>query len=77
MSVTPQSQPTRPRSERVFVGARDLRLPAYREFLISRHGLERNEIVGRYIFNRRAFDTLEQALSAAHELELAMGHPGD
>ena len=33
---------------------------------------ERNEIVGKYIFERRTFDSFEQVLAAAHAHELAL-----
>ncbi len=64
--------PARPLSEHTFQGPRDLESASYREFLVSRHGLERNEIVGKYIFERRTFDSFEQVLAAAHAHELAI-----
>lgn len=72
MPYNPSTAPGGPRAEHTFQGPRDLTSTAYRAFLISRHGLERNEIVGRYIFDRRTFDTLEQALDAAHAYELML-----
>lgn len=61
-----------PRAEHTFAGPRDLQSAGYREFLTSRYGLERNEIVGKYIFDRRPFDNLDQVLQAAHAHELAL-----
>jgi hypothetical protein len=65
------SQPIEmPKKENTYSGPRDLGLKGYRDFLTNRYGLERNEILGKYIFKRRTFDSLEEVLAAAHRQEV-------
>lgn len=49
---------------------RDLALDPYRLWLAEKYVIERNEIFDRFVFDQQTFSTLDDALSAAHALEL-------
>jgi hypothetical protein len=73
VTSTPAHDPSAgPRSDRIFQGPRDLRSAQYRGFLTSRYGIERNALVGKYIFERRVYDSLDDVLDAAHAHDLLL-----
>jgi hypothetical protein len=44
---------------------------AYKIFLVKKYPLEFNEVLKKYIFKDKLFETVDDALVAAHELEVA------
>lgn len=64
--VTASTRHRLPKLENTFSGPKDLSSNEYREFLVARYGLERNEIVGKFIFVGKTFESLEDVLLAAH-----------
>ena len=62
-------------SERVatpdtYVGDRSLEDDGYRLWLARHHGIERNDVFQRFEMNATIYETLDDALSAAHRREL-------
>lgn len=49
---------------------RDLQLDQYRLWLASKHGISRNDLFEKYVLNEQLYDTLEDALAAAHAVEM-------
>lgn len=64
--ITGSARHRLPKEENTFSAPKDLRSNEYREFLLARYGLERNEIVGKFIFAGKTFESLEDVLLAAH-----------
>jgi hypothetical protein len=51
-------------------GERDLSFDSYRLWLAEKYAIERNEIFDRFVFDQKTFATLDDALAAAHALEV-------
>lgn len=56
-------------SPQIFVGERTLNNDAYKIHLTKKYNFEKNEILGKIQCEDRLFDSVEQALMHAHELE--------
>lgn len=50
---------------------RDLALDSYRLWLAQKYVIERNDIFDRFVFDQQTYATLDDALDAAHALEIA------
>lgn len=68
-SNPPLVSPTPATSRRVYEGVRDLTLDAYRLWLAEEYQINRNEVFDRFVMGETTFDTLNEALARAHELE--------
>lgn len=55
-----------PRTSEQYSGEADLQSSSYQLFLTKRYGIEKNNTLDKYIFDEQVFDSLDQALSAAH-----------
>jgi hypothetical protein len=55
-----------------FEGKRDLSNEAYRIFLVKKYEIEKNDALGKIIFEDRLFDNIEDALESANQKELAL-----
>jgi biotin transporter BioY len=51
--------------------ARDLSLEPYKVWLVARHAIVRNEVLGRFVCGDRLFETVDEALAHAHLLEMS------
>ena len=64
------SAPAKPQAAKAeFDGDRGLSNDAYRLWLARKYGIERNDVFDKFIFNDSTFDSLDEALIAAHEVE--------
>lgn len=52
-----------------FSGARDLASDAYRLWLAKFYSIERNDVFDKFVMGDKTFDTLNEALDQAHEIE--------
>jgi hypothetical protein len=52
-----------------FDGVRDLASDPYRIWLVNFYDIERNEVLNRIILGEKTFQTLDDALMSAHEME--------
>ncbi len=53
---------------------KNLQNDAYKIFLIKKYPIEHNEVLKKYIFNNKLYESSDDALMAAHELELSNTH---
>lgn len=67
---TTQTAPT-PRTPTFKVEDKILSNDAYKIYLVKKYPLEFNEVLKKYIFKDRLFDTVDEALIAVHEVEVA------
>lgn len=52
-----------------FLGPRDLQNDAYKLYLVTKYGIERNAVLNQLVCRNTVFASLESALTFAHELE--------
>lgn len=53
-----------------FDGERDISSDAYRLWLAKAHRIERNDIFDRFVMGEKTFNTLDDALAHAHDIEM-------
>jgi hypothetical protein len=52
-----------------FDGLRDVASDPYRVWLVDFYDIQRNDVLDRFVFDQQTFETLDDALMSAHEIE--------
>ena len=60
-----------------FNGVKKLENSDYKLYLVEKFGIAKNETLGVFSFSGKSYETLENALAVAHELELKMPKPNN
>lgn len=58
-----------------YTGPVDLQLIGYQDYLVKKYNISKNEILNKYIFSEQGFNTIDDALTAAYDVETLSNKP--
>ena len=53
-----------------YSGVRDIGNDTYQLYLVEEYKIEKNKTLGKFVFNKKLYENLEDALQEAHEFDL-------
>jgi hypothetical protein len=61
-----------PQNNKIWTEERDLSNSAYQIFLVKKYSIEKNDVLGIFIADSKSYDSVKDALAAAHEIDVSL-----